>query len=47
MEIPQGKPENSGKQNPKTGFKSPPEQRRKSGVQHLQQFCDFLIDFGH
>ena len=27
--------ENSGKQNPKKGFKSPPEQRRKSGVQHF------------
>jgi hypothetical protein len=29
MEIPQGNTmENSGKQNPKMGFKSPPEQRR-------------------
>ena len=31
MEILPGKTlENSGKQNPKMGFKSPPEQRRKS-----------------
>jgi hypothetical protein len=30
MEIPQGNTmENSGKQNPKIGFKSPPEHRRK------------------
>jgi hypothetical protein len=29
MEIPHGNTmENSGKQNPKMGFKSPPEQRR-------------------
>jgi hypothetical protein len=32
MEIPQGKPWKIA-ENPKTGFKSPPEQRRKSGVQ--------------
>jgi hypothetical protein len=32
MEISQGNTmENSGKQNPKMGFKSPPEQRRKFG----------------
>jgi hypothetical protein len=45
MEIPQRNAmENSGRQNPKTGFKSPPEQqRRKSGA---QQFRDILIDFG-
>jgi hypothetical protein len=32
MEIPQGNTmENNGKENPKSGFKSPPEQRRKIG----------------
>jgi hypothetical protein len=36
MEIPQGNTmENSGKQNPKMGFTSPPEQRRKSGAQQF------------
>jgi hypothetical protein len=33
--------ENSGKQNPKMGFKSPPEQRRKFGK---LQFATNLID---
>jgi hypothetical protein len=36
MEIPQGNTmENSGKQNPESGFKSPPEHRRKSDVQQF------------
>jgi hypothetical protein len=35
--------ENSGKQNPKMGFKSPPSR----GENRLySSFCDFLIDFG-
>jgi hypothetical protein len=42
MEVLPGKTlENSGKQNPKMGFK-PPEQRRKSGV---QQFCRLFDRF--
>ena len=34
--------ENSGKPNPKKGFKSPPEQRRKLGA---PQFATLSIDF--
>jgi len=42
MEIPQGNTlENSGKQNPKMGFKSPPESRgEKSGVQQFWRLSD-------
>ncbi len=44
MEIPQGNTlENSGKQNPKMGFKSPPSRGRN---QACSNFADFLIDFG-
>jgi hypothetical protein len=42
-EIPQGNTvENSGKQNPEMGFKSPPEQRRKSGA---PQFATVFATF--
>jgi hypothetical protein len=44
MEIPQGSTlENTGKQNPKMGFKSPPEQREKFA---LPQFATLFLDFG-
>jgi hypothetical protein len=43
MEIPPGNTmENSGKWNPESGFKSPPEQRRKS---RAPQIATLLIDF--
>src|SRR5271166_2591612 len=43
MEIPQGNTlENSGKQNPKMGFKSPPEQRRPPKGHALKYFLRAL-----
>ena len=43
MEIPQGNTlENSGKQNPKMGFKSPPRAEEKNPA--CNSFGDFLID---